>query len=120
LHGKRHFAEFGAVSSQAAGEFVAIRWANERLNECRMEPISERVSPHSLRRTYASMRAALRDDPVYIAEQLGHTDPGFTFRVYQRRRSVATGSPAPTLRRSIEPSGGREWETKLATTSTRM
>lgn len=48
------------------------------------EPISERVSPHALRRLYASLRAALRDDPVYIAEQLGHRDPGFTFRVYQR------------------------------------
>jgi integrase len=37
-----------------------------------------------LRRTYASLRAALRDDPVYIAEQLGHQDPAFTFRVYQK------------------------------------
>ncbi len=43
-----------------------------------------RVTPHSLRRTYASLRAALRDDPVYIAEQLGHEDARFTFRVYQR------------------------------------
>ncbi len=37
-----------------------------------------------MRRTYASLRAALRDDPVYIAEQLGHTNFGFTFRVYQK------------------------------------
>jgi integrase len=74
---------------------VAIRRANERLSKRGMEPISERVTPHSLRRTYASMRAALRDDPVYIAEQLGHTDPGFTFRVYQRaakRRDRLSGA----------------------------
>jgi integrase len=61
-----------------------IRHANRRLAELGIEPISERVTPHSLRRTYASLRAALRDDPVYIAEQLGHEDPAFTFRVYQK------------------------------------
>jgi len=54
---------------------TAIKAANEQLTELGIEPIGERVSPHSLRRTYASLRAALRDDPVYIAEQLGHTDP---------------------------------------------
>ena len=49
-----------------------------------MPASSERVSPHSLRRTYASLRAALRDDPVYIAEQIGHTDPTFTLAVYAK------------------------------------
>lgn len=63
---------------------TAIRHANAQLAKSGIEPISERVTPHSLRRTYASLRAALRDDPVYIAEQLGHTDPAFTFRVYQK------------------------------------
>lgn len=62
----------------------AIRAANKQLAAAEIEPILERVTPHSLRRTYASLRAALRDDPVYIAEQLGHTDPAFTFRVYQK------------------------------------
>ncbi len=72
----------------------AIRRANDHLAELSIEPISDRVSPHSLRRTYASLRAALRDDPVYIAEQLGHEDPAFTFRVYQRaakRREKLSG-----------------------------
>jgi integrase len=74
---------------------TAIRRANERLRELGIEPISERVSPHSLRRTYASLRAALRDDPVYIAEQGGWTDPTFVFRVYQRaakRRERLSGT----------------------------
>ena len=62
----------------------AIKSANVKLAEAEIEPINDRVSPHALRRTYASLRAALRDDPVYIAEQLGHTDPAFTFRVYQK------------------------------------
>jgi hypothetical protein len=46
--------------------------------------VSERVTPHSLRRTYASLRAACGDDPVYIAEQLGQTDPRFTLSVYAK------------------------------------
>jgi integrase len=39
----------------------AIKAANERRTKQGIEPISERVSPHSLRRTYASLRAARRD-----------------------------------------------------------
>jgi integrase len=63
---------------------TAIGRANPTLAAAGIEPISERVSPHSLRRTYASVRAASGDDPVYIAEQLGHEDPTFTIRVYAK------------------------------------
>lgn len=72
---------------------TAVEDANKKLSKLGIDPIGN-VSPHSLRRTYASLRAALRDDPVYIAEQLGHTDARFTFRVYQRaakRRERLTG-----------------------------
>ena len=58
-------------------------------------PVSERVTPHSLRRTYISLRAAPHDDPVYIAEQVGHTDPAFTLRVYAKatkRRERLSGN----------------------------
>jgi len=34
------------------------------------------VTPHSLRRTYASLRFALGDDPIYVAAQMGHADAG--------------------------------------------
>ena len=42
---------------------TAIKAANRRLAELGIEPISERVTPHSLRRTFASLRAAAGDDP---------------------------------------------------------
>jgi integrase len=48
---------------------AAIKAAKARLSELGIESISDRVSPHSLRRTYASLRAAAGDHPVYIAEQ---------------------------------------------------
>ena len=73
---------------------TAIRRANRRLSELGIDPISDRVTPHSLRRTYASLRAAAGDDPVYIAEQLGHSDPRFTLSVYTkaaRRRAKLSG-----------------------------
>ncbi|MGI9019207.1 MAG: tyrosine-type recombinase/integrase [Solirubrobacterales bacterium] len=63
---------------------ATIKRANVKLAELGIEPIGERVSPHSLRRTYASLRSALRDDPVYIADQIGHTDPRFTMGVYAK------------------------------------
>lgn len=63
------------------------------------------MTPHSLRRTYASIRAAAGDHPVYITEQLGHEDPGFTFRVYQRackRRDKLSGDYAEAFDRAIQ------------------
>jgi integrase len=73
---------------------TAIVRANACLVQLGIEHISERVTPHSLRRTYASFRAAVGDDPVYIAEQLGHSDPRFTLTVYTkaaRRRAKLSG-----------------------------
>jgi integrase len=83
---------------------ATIRRANAELSDLGIEPISERVTPHSLRRTYASLRAALRDDPVYIAEQLGHEDPAFTFRVYQKaakRRERLSGAYLEAFDRAL-------------------
>lgn len=93
-------AHAGRVRRQSAANVArrlktAIRAANCRLEELGIEPISERVTPHSLRRTYASLRAASGDDPVYIAEQLGHTDPRFTLTVYTKavkRRAKLSGA----------------------------
>ena len=73
---------------------TAIRRANLRLEEIGLRPIDEAVTPHSLRRLYASLRFALGDDPVYVANQLGHTEPGFSMKVYAsavRRRARLTG-----------------------------
>jgi len=90
----------------------AVKAANVELAKAGIEPISDKVSPHSLRRTYASLRAALRDDPVYIAEQLGHQDARFTFRVYQKaakRRARLAGAHLQAFDRALEWAGmGRE------------
>jgi hypothetical protein len=51
-----------------------------QLAELGVEPIAH-VTPHGLRRTYASLRHAVGDDPAYTAAQIGHVDPAFTLRV---------------------------------------
>ena len=45
------------------------------------EPIPQ-LTPHSLRRTFASLLVATGADPLHVADQLGHTDPGLSLRVY--------------------------------------
>jgi len=73
---------------------TAIRRANRRLVEIGLRPIDEAATPHSLRRLYASLRFALGDDPVYVAAQLGHTEPGSSMKVYAsavRRRERLLG-----------------------------
>jgi integrase len=73
----------------------AIGKANVALEKAGIAAISERVSPHSLRRTYASLRFACGDDPVYVAEQGGWEDPAFPMKVYAkavRRRERLSGA----------------------------
>jgi integrase len=59
----------------------AIKKANKTFAKLGIEPMGK-VSPHGLRRTYASLRCAVGDNPAYTCEQLGHTDARFTLRVY--------------------------------------
>ena len=72
----------------------AIERANKELVKLEIEPIGK-VSPHGLRRTYASIRAALGDDPVWLAQQIGHTDVTFILKTYAsavKRRERLTGN----------------------------
>lgn len=84
---------------------TTVKRANTKLAALDIEPIGERVSPHSLRRTYASLRAALRDDPVYIAEQLGHEEASFSMSVYAKgvkRRERLVGNYLTEFDRACE------------------
>lgn len=67
--------------------------ANRSLAEAGIDPIVG-AGFHGLRRTFASLRLALGDDIVYVAQQLGHEDPTFTIKVYARvvrRREKLSG-----------------------------
>jgi integrase len=93
----------------------AIKRANEVLERAGIEPLSASVTPYAFRRTYSSLRAARwidsdgnvrpGDDPIYIADQMGHTDPAFTFRVYQKavkRRERLSSAHLQAFDRALE------------------
>ena len=56
--------------------------ADEKLEADGFAPLPERLSPHSLRHTYISLRVALGDDPATIAQDAGHADTAVTPRIY--------------------------------------
>ena len=60
----------------------ALARADELLAERGQHPLPRAVTPHKLRHTFASILIALGRDPRYVMEQLGHTDPNFTLRIY--------------------------------------
>jgi integrase len=64
------------------------------------------ITPHSLRRTWATFGAQIGRDPKWIANQIGHTDPEFTFSVYQQvatRRYVDEQAIWTVMRFADEP-----------------
>lgn len=69
----------------------AVKQANERLAKRDAEPLPTGLTPHSLRRTFASILVALGEDPAYVIAQLGHTDPTLTLRIYAREMSRRDG-----------------------------
>jgi integrase len=68
-----------------------VKAANEMLVDAGRAPMSGRITPHSLRRTFASILVALGEDPAYVMSQLGHTDPAFTLRIYAQVMSDRSG-----------------------------
>lgn len=84
--------------------FPALAAANAKLEQDGIAPIG-RVTFHSLRRSYASLRCACGDDVRYTADQLGHEDPRFTLRVYAqatKRRDRLTGPHLKAYDRALE------------------
>jgi integrase len=72
---------------------TAVKAANECLAELGIEQIGS-VSPHGLRRSYASLRAELGDNMARTSRQLGHRDIRFTANVYTQvagRREKLSG-----------------------------
>ena len=56
--------------------------ANRLVEERSLQPLPLGITPHTLRHTFASILVAIGKDPTYVMQQLGHTDPAFTLRVY--------------------------------------
>lgn len=62
--------------------YRAVEKANELLAAENRPPLPKGITFHSLRRTYAALRAELGEHPAITAAQMGHRDPRMTLRVY--------------------------------------
>ena len=61
-----------------------VRRANETLAGQDIPPIPTELTPHSLRRTFASLLYLRGENPVYVMHQMGHADPKLALRIYTR------------------------------------
>jgi integrase len=71
----------------------AVKRASEALTKAGAEPLPDKITPHSLRRTYASILYALGEAPPYVMAQMGHTDPSLALAIYARVMDRRDGEP---------------------------
>jgi integrase len=56
--------------------------ADERLAKGHEAPLPDGLTPHSLRRTFASLLYAIGEPAPVVMQELGHTHPGLALRIY--------------------------------------
>lgn len=61
---------------------AAVNIANAQLAEDNLPPLPDGLTPHSLRRTFASVLYALGESPATVMAELGHADPELALRIY--------------------------------------
>lgn len=83
----------------------AIEDANRQLAKADAESLPERLTPHSLRRTFASVLFAIGEAPPYVMAQLRHATPSLTLAIYARQMDRRDGEPE-RLKALVE---GHEW-----------
>ena len=85
---------------------AALAQANRELSELGLAPLPEGITPHSLRRTFASVLYALGEDPGVVMDEMGHTDPALALRVY--RQAMRRGEEEKrALRALVDGAKGR-------------
>jgi integrase len=72
----------------------AIARANTNLQGDGLVELPDGLTPHSLRRTFASLLFALGESPPYVMSQLGHATAGLTLALYAREMHRRDGEPA--------------------------
>ena len=71
-------------SNQSTGIAPGGQARHEELVDGGSAPMPEGLTPHSLRRTFASVLHALGEDPGVVMDEMGHTDPSLVLRVYRQ------------------------------------
>lgn len=94
---------------------AAVKLANDHADEDDSEaPALPHLTPHSLRRTFASVRYALGDTPPVVMAEMGHTDPALALAIYAhamrrgpdeiaRLHVLVNGEPLPSAQTAQTP-----------------
>lgn len=72
----------------------AVEEATNRLSRDGKPPLPDDLTPHSLRRTFASLLFALGEPPPYVASQMGHGTPNVTLAIYAKEMHRRDGERA--------------------------
>jgi integrase len=59
----------------------SVERANERLQEAREAPLPA-LTPHGLRRSFASLLYGIGESPPVVMQEMGHTDPALALSIY--------------------------------------
>jgi integrase len=95
--GKRQFPS--NIRGRVLGRAVTL--ANEALAEQRQAPLPA-LTPHGLRRSFASLLYAIGEPPPVVMQEMGHTDPGSAIDLRPRH------APRRGRKRTLAgPRGGR-------------
>jgi integrase len=96
---------------------AAVKRANANLEARGLAPVSERITPHPLRRTFCSLLYALGESPPVVMRQMGHTDPALALKVYEQSMEDDESDKA-ALRALVEggivANGGQREQLKAA------
>lgn len=84
----------------------AVELANVALERDGIEPLPDGLTPHSLRRTFASLLFAIGEPPPHVMAQMGHTTPALTLAIYAKVMDRRDGEPE-RLKALVQ---GLEWE----------
>jgi integrase len=60
----------------------AVKRANANLAEKDLPPLPDALTPHSLRRTFATLLYALGESPPVVMAEMGHTSPNLALSIY--------------------------------------
>ena len=69
----------------------AVDHANATLEASGWQRLPDGLTPHSLRRMFASLLFALGEPPTYVMSQMGHTTPALTLALYAREMNRRDG-----------------------------
>jgi integrase len=72
----------------------AVALADRRRAGVDLDSLPERLTPHSLRRTFCSLLYALGETPPAVMRQMGHTDPKLALKVYEQSIEGDEGNKA--------------------------